>query len=433
MENIIFFSISLNSEFLKFKNYKSHTGGLLQIINNINNNNNKININNNNNIVSCIVLFIFFIYGYQTLNIILYIEYTKMEKFVDVLKSINLDQVKLEVEPLRIKNSRIINNILAKAYPEYKTTLSKHFLKNIWENLINNTDNEDINIWIQVFTHISNILKVLYTNEHSLLCAFSEFRPPVKKKYPDNKQIMSATYIGYDYDVVNKRRQAYKNKVHKRNMERGKLPELEVSDVLDKINILKTSKCIYEKALSVLLSTGVRSIELFKVTQFIPCEDKKYIKLLGIAKNESKKNDIFQRPLVGMTCDEVIDIVYEVRNNLDVSGKNKNISARLNPYLNYAFKKHFPDIGSSHKSRYIYSNAAHALNAGLIPFESYLQMILGHSNADTTKSYLGINLKNSIPEGVETVSKDVYLKKLDEVKELRRQIEELKLILEKKK
>ena len=92
-------------------------------------------------------------------------------------------------------------------------------------------------------------------------------------------------------------------------------------DILEAIQKLKNSNDPYEQSLAVLLATGSRSIELFKVSKYYEIKgDPQRITVKGLAKDKGKNelgNVVLTRNLVGLTRQEVVELVHEIRDELD--------------------------------------------------------------------------------------------------------------------
>jgi hypothetical protein len=210
--------------------------------------------------------------------------------------------------------------------------------------------------------------------------------------------------MGVSQERSRERKQEYAANVKARNASRGELQPIYVEDILKVIQKLKKSNDPYEQSLAVLLATGSRSVELFKVSKYyeVP-NDPTHITVKGISKDKGNRgyaNITIQRPLVGLAGSEVVELSHEIRDELNLKGNNTKISNTTNTALNKSFKEWIqplaPDfLTSSHKCRYIYANVAFLLfgKPKRIPYESFLNEILAHASSESTKSYLGINVQ----------------------------------------
>jgi hypothetical protein len=261
-------------------------------------------------------------------------------------------------------------------------------------------------IWLRLYKSLDRIIKALYDNENTMEGVCTVFRKVVRAKYGDASEIykQSIYNMGVSQDRSKERKQEYAAKVKVRNAARAELQPIYVEDILAVIQKLKNSNDPYEQSLAVLLATGSRSIELFKVSKYYEIKgDPQRITVKGLAKDKGKNdlgNVVLTRNLVGLTGPEVVELVHEIRDELNLKGSNEKISQITNTPLNKAFQKTIqplaPDFPmTSHKCRYTSGNISYLLygKPKKIPYESYLQEQYGHLDADSTKSYLGINVQ----------------------------------------
>lgn len=358
-----------------------------------------------------------------------------MEKLIKVLDSVDEAKIKSEVEAQKIKNSQTLNKALRKEYTLFKDKSSKKLLSRIWSFTLASTakprEGTISRIWIRLYKSLDRIIKALYENENTMESVCTEFRKVVRAKFGDNSEIykQSIYNMGVTQQRSKERKEEYSAKVKVRNASRATLQPIYVEDVLTAIEKLKRSNDPYEQSLAVLLATGSRSIELFKVSKYYEVkDDESTITVKGIAKDKGKndlKNVVLTRNLVGLTGEEVVDLVHEIRDELDLKGSNAKISNATNTALNKAFQKNIqplaPDFQmTSHKCRYIAGNVSYLLygKPKKIPYESYLQEQYGHLSGESTKSYLGINVQ---------FRKKVIQKAPDDIKVLfEREIKEMK-------
>jgi hypothetical protein len=335
----------------------------------------------------------------------------KMERLIKVLNSVDENTIKTEVEGQKIKNSQTLNAALKKEYTNFPKTLnSKTLLLRIWNFTITGTgiprEGTISRIWLRLYKALDRIIKALYSNENTMEGTCTEFRKVVRTKFGDTSEIykQSIYNLGVSQERSKERKQEYADKVKVRNASRGTLQPIYVEDVRKVIQKLKQSPDPYEKSIAVLLATGSRSIELFKVSKYYEVkDDPTKITVKGIAKdkgNNNLDNVVLTRNLVGLNGREVVEIVHDIRDELNLKGTNSKISSLTNTALNKAFKANIQPLApeypmSSHKSRYIAGNISYLIygKPAKIPYESYLQEQYGHLSGESTKSYLGINIQ----------------------------------------
>src|SRR5581483_2781670 len=154
---------------------------------------------------------------------------------------------------------------------------------------------------------------------------------------------------------------------------------------------------VYDLIIAVALATSARSIEIFKISEFVAFPDDPHkILIQGLAKINTEVNGAsVTRNLVGLRSDQVIDAVQHIRANVNLSGDHHAITNRANPNINARYKLAFPKFGTSHKTRYISGNVSYKLYGQpyKIPYETYLRLQYGHINPKSTRTYQGINLQ----------------------------------------
>lgn len=336
-----------------------------------------------------------------------------MQKLIDIL-----DQAKQavadEVDGKKSRSSETLNKLLLDNYKhtsalsDTRSQSSKALLLAAWKHVVNgaSTERASIKTWAKLFKSLDGVLAAMYVNENTREATLTQFRSPIKQRFGADSEVykQSIYQTGVSQERSRQKKEDYRSAVEARNANRSKLPVIYVEDVLDLINKLKVSDSIYDRFIAVLLATGSRSIEVAKVSQYsIPPDDgTTRISIVGLAK-DSGSNDVKQpliRNLVGMTAEEVITNVDLIRSNLNLSGTNVQIANRINSALNKVFKNVIkglvPDSQfTAHKCRYISGNVSYKLygEPQKLAYESYLQQQYGHLSADSTKSYLAVNIE----------------------------------------
>lgn len=366
-----------------------------------------------------------------------------MEKLRKLLDSLNLNKARTEIDAQgKIKSSNEINNALRHTYKDLPTSKSSRvLLLNVWTSVVsaasNSRDGKITREWIKLLNSLDKVVKVILQNENSSEAAFVQFRKPIKTKYGDKSEIykQSLYLLGVSQERSKQRKEAYSAEVKVRNSLRGKMKPIYVEDVLEIIQKLKVSNNPYEQTLAVMLATGARSIEVFKVSTFKSTDVPMAIHIKGIAKDRSNnnlQNVVVIRDLVGLNGDEVCELVDDIRNTINVRGTNREIADRTNmslnkvaaKWLNRELKQAAGKKITAHKCRYIYGNVAFLLygEPNRTPYESYIQEQLAHLSGESTKSYLGINIqfKNKVIQSAPEELKQVFT---NEIEKLKKQID----------
>jgi len=352
-----------------------------------------------------------------------------MNKFIKVLDDIYevkdsiIEEIKQNTN--RKKTSYIINDLLKSNYNDLISLKKPHMqnLKNIYNSVIKGVRYN--RSYYNLFQSLNRVLKFVVFNEGYREKIFTEFRKPLKDdKYDKEIYDMSIKLLGETRERRLQRKQDYANKVDERNSNRNSLVPIYKEDILDLIDSLKnkiyTDKETfnkYEVLLVLLLATSSRPIELLKVSQFSSLKNKpNEIQIKGLAKNKNYDDVILTRQLIGLKSKDVLHFIDLLRTGLDLSMNNNKITDKFNKGLNTifkdlihsmlkknkteeydeeVFKQQIKDF-TSYKTRYISANIAYMLYGVVknIPYESYIKKHLGHVDAGSTKSYLGINIKS---------------------------------------
>lgn len=267
--------------------------------------------------------------------------------------------------------------------------------------------------WTNLFTALQSVLKKLYTNPTTFNVMVSKFRKPIKTDPSLDLEIyrQSLVILGRTREEAQQQSEEYRAKVAARNADRASYPVLYVEDVFDLMDRLINSNDPYELTLAVALATASRSVEIFKVSRYFEVDGQpNQIKVVGIAKDKGNNNFadvVLVRNLVHLTSDQVLEAIETIRSDFDLDRlSNQKISSMTNTALNKAFREHVIPLFtpqdksylktlSSHKCRYISGYISYLVYAKpkRIPEESYLQAQLGHLSPESTKSYLGINIR----------------------------------------
>lgn len=328
-----------------------------------------------------------------------------MEKFSKLIKSIRKTEWKsIEAEAKKKKGkSETLNEILYEEYPDQNNDNTQKFLLSIWNGIIQTTaGNRDVGIsrsWFNLYAAMDKVIKTLYTNENTSEGVFTKLRKPIRTKYGDASQIyiQSTHKMGVSRERAIQRREEYQNKVAEKGLNRSTLQPIYDDEIYTAIeNGIQSTNPAY-KAIAVMLATGSRGIEVLKVSKYSETDKSNFIKITGIAKDRSKKgyeNKVLVRPLIMLDATTVIDTVKYIRENINNTGSNDDISSRYNSALNAAMKKLFPEHKlSSHKTRYIAGQMAYLLYGNNGTENIYIQQYLGHEDASTSRTYQSINVK----------------------------------------
>lgn len=331
-----------------------------------------------------------------------------MDKLNRTLKKIDTDKISEEVKASGPSKSKYLFDEILKVYPKQKEQTTKKLFMAVWSGTVLRCKSRDGNKFKILFEETTRIIQALYANPNSSEALFSKMRKFLIERFGENSNIynLSTKFMGLSPEERSQRSEDYNKRVAERNEKRADLDPIHIEDVLNIVDRFKNDKDPLKRAVSVLIATGLRGIELFKIST-IKKVSADEIEVLELAKSRPGKKSI--RPLLKMKADEVIEGIEFIRSNLNVSGTNEEVENRLNQPLNRIFKKIVFGM-TSHKARYLYANIAFKLFAESkkIPYESYVGSILGHESAQATRSYLAINLKEGESGGLQLEKPDSF-------------------------
>jgi hypothetical protein len=322
---------------------------------------------------------------------------------------------------------------------EYKQT----DLYKVWRMVLAAAPTRLSKSWNNLMIALQNVLKLEYTNPTTFNGVVSKFRKPIRENTKLDPEIykQSLILLGRTKEEAAQQKEAYSNKVAARNAGRASYPVLYVEDLFAVMDKLIASNDPYDLVLAVELATASRSIEVLKVSKYFALSGQpNQIKILGLAKDKMARNDlknvVIVRNLVHLTSDQVLEAIEEIRSSFDFENKtNAKISNLTNSALNKAFREHIVPLFhpqdeeylktlSSHKTRYISGYVSYLIHGkpSKLPEESYIGSQLGHLSADSTRSYLGINvqMKNKV---IAKAPDDIKALFEHEIKQMKQQID----------
>lgn len=353
-----------------------------------------------------------------------------MNQIVKILNGIDINELQKELldKTNRSRNSKIFNDAFKKFSKKLDT---KNIIYDVWNNtIIPNSPLAYGKKWEDLMISLNKILKVIYPNISTLKTILAQLREPLKDKSFD-PEIISKSYelMGQSKLEYKIGRDEYKNEVKKRNFNIGSLPVIHIEKVVMNISHWAKSDNRFDNLIAAALATGLRTIEILKVSDVGESKMNDHIHIKGLSKDDRRVNETFERRLIGLNSKEAVDLITKIRSKFDTTGDNSAITARFARRLNDRFKKRIEEcIGDKdekyqdyikkmtiHKSRYIYGGILYKLYGGKVPMETFIQEQLNHLSGDSTKSYLSVNLefynKNQSDEKVDEIKKDIDISK----------------------
>ena len=346
---------------------------------------------------------------------------SRLKKYLDLLKEIEDKAITEEIKAFSHKAPRrlyAINDVIVPAIKdksEIKTqrqASSSVLLEGLRLAMISFKDTKkEYTLLHDVLVELDRILRLLFpTNANTLNNAVRPFRGLLRQILPngsDNDFYKdSFDFFGLNRSERLDRRIEYQKVVRNRNEKRGKLEPLYIEDIivfmknLQAIPLIK--KNLLDKIILLLLSSGVRFIELIQKSSFEKVQSPNMIKVVNIAKSKKNGDDSIRNLLV-LDADEFMKIYEFIKENLK-SINNMSLLGKLNRRFKILFSNIADETYNEgcyitlRYTRVIYANMNYKLFAepNNIPYESYIQEQLKHRDPISTKSYLCINLKSKV-------------------------------------
>jgi hypothetical protein len=364
-----------------------------------------------------------------------YIEWATMNQLTKTLEAIsNNATIGAEFDSIKkgARNSATFNTFIKVSYPklfegEWKAVKSsKVMLLRVWSEVIGKAarPRNDASIsrtYIRLFEALDPVVKRMYPNENTAETVFVEFRKPVRERFGDGSEVYKqSTYLlGVSRERAIERREEYANRVAQKGLTRRDLKPIYDDEVYRAIDEGFASVDPLENVIAVMLATSSRFIEVLKVSNYSVVSQKaeepyeikpaglgEFIRIQGIAKdraNRGYENKVVIRGLVRLSAKQVIDKVKHIRESLNVTGTNSEVSGRYNSTANKKVKRLFPDHPglTTHKMRYISANMAYLLYGAGGVENTFIQQHLGHEDGSVSRTYQSINLRlRSAPDPV---------------------------------
>ena len=312
-----------------------------------------------------------------------------------------------------------IATILKVGYPTLTADCSNagKCLATVYKSVISRGARKYSNSWKKLFINMNAVVNMLYTNENTRASYLTPLRAPLKHERFDPEVYTQSTYLmGMGQARSRAKKDEYADEVKERNMKRGELVPIYVSQIYTLIDELSRSNNPYELALAVALATGSRAIEIFDVSQYsIVDGGPQQVRVDGVAKEKGGAEvRTIVRNVVRMTGAAVVEAVRRIRDALPtLRGKSRReITYITNGKGNKVFRAFvlpvfMANAGSRvdsepvrkqlksltfHKARYIGGNASYQIygKPKNVPESTYLQEQYGHQSSDSTQSYLAI-------------------------------------------
>lgn len=278
---------------------------------------------------------------------------------------------------------------------------------------------------MKIIDGLAKILPVLYTNPNVLAGKFSLFNTTIQRMFPNtNIAEHSREVLHLDLEAATLRRTDYAAKVFAQH---GQQRQLLDSEVLERINTLRTKTDWESLIVCVALAVGSRLIEIVSVSRYSPANSPIYITIEGVAKDkhdpefkdeedgkqENKRK--FVKPILGgILSDELIRMVDSIREQVsiqfDVSlgpeykGREltrRQITGLVDRKANLKMREMFGEGYVLHDARAIYAQLAYIQFAPpSISQTYYYSQVLGHAenSLTTALSYQKFAIRKKLQE-----------------------------------
>jgi integrase len=287
-----------------------------------------------------------------------------------------------------------INAKLIKYYPNL--TIKKVF-KSVFDTKL------PVKTSLMLLPRIFKVLDILYPNRGTLSGVLSAIRKKIKETQPESVYTKSKldTYFNMNEADRLQKITKYQETIANKNSD---LIQIDKTQLLKKIEELKTSKNVYSIGVLLMLNYGGRPMDLFKNTVELIPNKPNHIKISNLAK-DTKGDKSVVRPIINLTADDFVNRLKGFRKyfaNKTIYEEDRKLSSHINAELSKATKKAFPDlIGSQTSSmlRKYYCVLAYEIYADKKKenFNLFIKKILGHESSATSFSYSTVNL-NDEPE-----------------------------------
>ena len=252
-----------------------------------------------------------------------------------------------------------------------------------WQEWVAATSEKNITA---AYSDVQRCLVVLYPNRETMHVMSIDWRRPVGVRFGKKSEIyrQSVYQLGLSREESLQRRETYEARV--RHDARNITTFIPKEKVFQAISSCAASDDPIANLVAVCLSTGSRLVEVLKVSNFLESEaGPGFIVIDGVAKSAERK--ILIRPLLGLTCSRVLELILRIRKFRDfkkmtnVEAKNA-VDAAANRIMRDLFNLTF------HKCRYIYAALAWHIYGMKTPQQEWVRETLGHSSGDISLIYL---------------------------------------------
>jgi len=273
----------------------------------------------------------------------------------------------------------------------YKTTAPSVFTDIVAGNILKLKNNE-MKVALSLLAKLG--IK-FYDNITSRDMFYSKIRKPILDKYGKEKDEYKQTLELMK--ITKAQRTKLNTEANKKVRQANKTRKTYYSeDIINVIQETKDSSDWATEAISLMLASGCRPIELLDKNTFkVDRKQKDWVIVGNIAKKRQGKQDTTtSRPVIGYTAQGFVKAVADFRESISDrelyidKGANKGQLKKANVSLiSRRLKKYFPDEITPKTLRKLYGNLSHLLYGGTSNLNIWLGDVLGHDEKDKNTSF----------------------------------------------
>ncbi len=309
--------------------------------------------------------------------------------FITLLKRLATQKKLIDEKEL---NEEILTLFPDKTFLAKQKKAKNYFKKLVFYQMgvINKTNLEE------VLKLLDTIYKKIYTESSTLDSAFSQdIRKPIVLKYGRNSEEhkMAKKLAKLSYKVKGELINHRKTRLKEEHLEIHRFDPLKIQTII-KDSMVSDDGTI--KAVGLSLASGCRPIELFEKANFFESEKVKgWIFQDWLAKKRENGDITVDKPIIGMTPEEFINQVGDMRHDLGarfkkLSTRNNELTKAASTTMNQVTKMlfDFEDGITFYSCRKIYGQLSYELFGknsiyGKDPsIQSWLADVLGHADGD---------------------------------------------------
>lgn len=327
-------------------------------------------------------------------------------------------------------NHSYTNKEITNTFPNFKINKGRNKILELIKWRVNNVD-DNVEVIESIFELIDNVIpKFKYTNS-TIDNHFTNYvRQPIMKHFGEDSHYYELVkqMVALPDDVKGEILKAASAKVEEKNKDRVVINLKEMLDIIrDNIN----SENVFRRAISLLLASGCRTIELFEQANFTRYKDlNNWVTQDFLAKKKGKIVEAI-KPILFLTADQFITELKKVRTELKEKYKNATEPGELTKAINSQGNNVVKEIFKNregftlHFCRKIYGvisykmyGSSPSIHGKNLDFHYWLSAVLGHTGQMAVSNYSHIVLDSDTLHSTEVPEKITELEvKVEELQE----------------